>query len=351
MVGFANSFVFEFTGSDASPTSIDYHGLLQDLVVANDNPQLGDLLGKGSFAHVYQMEVSETVNAALRPQLIHDTPTDTQPHFFAVKCLLPPQKKKRKYANNVQDLLNEAHLLATLPRHDNLVQLHGISPSLLQQNHSKNHFLVLDKLDESLKERLATLALRQILHTDTKLGFFGRNRQCRDQQWHRLSTLGLDVARGLAHLHQHNILYRDLKLDNVGITASGTAVLLDFGIARACPHYKATEIYKRKTHGGTPRYMAPEVLLRKCTGFPSDVYSFGIVLYEIVTLIRAFDGLTDLDKFKRLVSWGGLRPCLQLVHTSRVKKLLRRLWHAIPHQRPTMAQVVQKLATISTNVL
>jgi eukaryotic-like serine/threonine-protein kinase len=98
----------------------------------------------------------------------------------------------------------------------------------------------------------------------------------------------LDISRelcaGLAAAHDRGVLHRDLKPSNVMIDGRGRARITDFGLAVAAGEVVEGEV------SGTPAYMAPEQLAGKSASVRSDVYSLGLVLYELHTGRKAFDG-------------------------------------------------------------
>jgi len=104
----------------------------------------------------------------------------------------------------------------------------------------------------------------------------------------------LQVARqicaGLAVAHEQEIVHRDLKPANVMIDGRGRAKITDFGLADV-----AEEIVGEEARAGTPGYMAPEQLSGKEATIRSDVYSLGLVLYELFTGTRAFDATTPQE--------------------------------------------------------
>jgi len=105
----------------------------------------------------------------------------------------------------------------------------------------------------------------------------------------------VDIARqlcaGLAAAHAKGVLHRDLKPANIMLDGRGQAVITDFGLAGLSDGIRAEEI-----RSGTPAYMAPEQLAGKEVTVQSDIYSLGLVLYEIFTGKRAFtaEALTAL---------------------------------------------------------
>lgn len=95
------------------------------------------------------------------------------------------------------------------------------------------------------------------------------------------------VQTGFAmkHVHEMKVLHRDLKTQNIFLMASGHVKLGDFGIARVLD---ATKDYA-KTMVGTPYYLSPEIIEDRPYNFKSDIWSLGVVLYEMTTLKHPFD--------------------------------------------------------------
>jgi serine/threonine-protein kinase len=104
---------------------------------------------------------------------------------------------------------------------------------------------------------------------------------------HKLG-IALDIARALEHIHSQNIIHRDIKPDNVHVTPAGVIKLMDFGISKA-------QDSTRTTTGvvlGTPYYMAPEQVLGRNITPLVDVYSFGVLVFELMTGTRPVVGDT-----------------------------------------------------------
>lgn len=93
------------------------------------------------------------------------------------------------------------------------------------------------------------------------------------------AALGLQIARALAEAHRHNILHRDVKPQNILVSPAGAAYLTDFGIARDLS--RDTSLTEAGTVLGTPRYMPPEQLQGKPLDFSTDLYSLGLLLFEL----------------------------------------------------------------------
>jgi serine/threonine-protein kinase len=92
--------------------------------------------------------------------------------------------------------------------------------------------------------------------------------------------LGAEIADALARVHQLDIVHRDIKPENVLLTADGVPRLTDFGVSYV---HGATRLTETQTIVGTFQYMAPEVLQGSSPSKQSDIWSFGILLYEMLT--------------------------------------------------------------------
>jgi serine/threonine protein kinase len=112
----------------------------------------------------------------------------------------------------------------------------------------------------------------------------------------------LQVAQGLTAAHERLIVHRDLKPENLFLTTDGRVKILDFGVAKLQTPAEDDRSIERMTtvtkHGamvGTVAYMSPEQLRGKSVDHRSDIFSFGAILYEMLSGARAFRGETEVD--------------------------------------------------------
>ncbi|MBI2567511.1 MAG: protein kinase [Candidatus Schekmanbacteria bacterium] len=95
----------------------------------------------------------------------------------------------------------------------------------------------------------------------------------------------LQVCRGLAYAHANGIIHRDIKPSNVRILDEGLVKIMDFGIAKL----DSTEVTNTGYVVGTPHYLAPEIIRGQKADARSDVFSVGVLLYELVSFKKPFD--------------------------------------------------------------
>jgi len=105
-------------------------------------------------------------------------------------------------------------------------------------------------------------------------------------------SIARQVCEGLAEAHRLGVIHRDLKPQNIMIDKEGNARIMDFGIARSL---KAKGITGAGVMVGTPEYMSPEQVESKEVGQQSDIYTLGVILYEMVTGRVPFEGDTPLS--------------------------------------------------------
>eukprot|EP00475_Leptophrys_vorax_P041281 TRINITY_DN77854_c0_g1_i1.p1 TRINITY_DN77854_c0_g1~~TRINITY_DN77854_c0_g1_i1.p1 ORF type:complete len:292 (+),score=19.79 TRINITY_DN77854_c0_g1_i1:106-876(+) len=153
--------------------------------------------------------------------------------------------------------------------------------------------------------------------------------------------LALHVARGLEYLHAHDVVHRDLKSDNLLMDHKNVVKIADFGVART----EAKNPGDMTCETGTVRWMAPEVIDHKPYTRKVDVYSFGIVLWELVTCELPFKGSTFIQLAYNVVN-KNMRPEVPPTCNPELAKLMTECWDADANRRPEFTEVVSRLEKI-----
>ena len=204
-------------------------------------------LGRGGMAQVYR---------AYHPQLNR---------YVAVKVLRSDLVEEAEFLGRFR---REAQSVASL-RHPNIVQVYDFDVEF------DYYYMVMELLEgDTLKVRLNEYRARG---ERMPLG--------------EILRVTLDILEGLAYAHSEGIVHRDIKPANILLTRRGQAVVTDFGIAQIVG---GTQYTVSGALMGTLAYMAPEQGLQGRTSVQSDIYSLGIVLYEMLTGRPPFDADTPL---------------------------------------------------------
>ena len=151
----------------------------------------------------------------------------------------------------------------------------------------------------------------------------------------RLLELALPLAEAIAYAHGKGILHRDLKPANIMVSELGIPKVLDFGLARILPLAEPAVPQSKAGHSeaglvvGTAAYMSPEQALGRGTDERSDIFSFGVVLYEMATGRPAFVGPTPMEVLDAVLHAepepvAKARPDLPLELSMVVQKALRK---------------------------
>ncbi len=207
-------------------------------------------LGKGGMGAVYR-----GVDTALERDV-------------AIKVLAPGLSGDPEY---VERFVREARTAARL-NHQNVVQIYGAGFE--------------DGVAYMALELVTGGSLASVL---TRVRPFPLRRAC---------EVVRDIARGLAAAHAMGIVHRDLKPDNVLLTPDGVVKLADFGLARVVAGQRITQT---GSFMGTPQYCSPEQCNGVEVGFASDLYSLGVVLYELLAGRPPHEAPTPLALFKKIL--------------------------------------------------
>lgn len=149
----------------------------------------------------------------------------------------------------------------------------------------------------------------------------------------KATEIARQICAGLAAAHDRGVIHRDLKPANVMLDGAGKIRLSDFGLAGIATSIKGAEV-----RAGTPAYMAPEQLAGREVTTKSDIYSLGLILYEILTGKRAFEAST-LPELMKLRESGAITSPSTLVRDldPLIERVILRCLENDPEKRPASA--------------
>ncbi|XP_015575652.1 serine/threonine-protein kinase STY46 isoform X1 [Ricinus communis] len=172
--------------------------------------------------------------------------------------------------------------------------------------------------------------------------FLHKQKQSLDLQ--SLLRVAIDVSKGMNYLHQNNIIHRDLKAANLLMDENKVVKVADFGVARV---EDQSGVMTAET--GTYRWMAPEVIEHKPYGRKVDVFSFSIVLWELLTGKLPYEHLSPLQAAISVVQQG-LRPSIPKRTHPKLVELLERCWQQDPSLRPEFYEILELLQNLARMV-
>jgi len=163
--------------------------------------------------------------------------------------------------------------------------------------------------------------------------------------------LAKGTAAGIAWLHgaTPQIIHRDLKPNNLLVDEHWNVKVCDFGLSQV--KLRENKIRDGKSIPGTPLWMSPEVLLGQDVDEKADVYSFGIVLWEIITGQEPFPYMEDFKTFKTAITKNNERPAIPEDIHPNLRSLLELCWHKDPAKRPTFQQILPLLDSVIVDCL
>jgi serine/threonine protein kinase len=204
---------------------------------------VGDLLGEGGFAAVFRVrEKAANRDVAVKVLDLGQTPSPALAERF----------------------VREARTSAQL-EHPHIVPIYKVGGY-------KNQvlYIVMRCLDGP--------SLRRLLEAEQRLSVRDATRIARQ------------VADALGHAHQHGVVHRDVKPDNILLDDTGHVLVTDFGIAKAAQEAAVSQLTTEGMVVGTPHYMSPEQATGERVDARSDIYALGIVLYQMLAGAPPFDG-------------------------------------------------------------
>ncbi|MFC1605057.1 protein kinase [Planctomycetota bacterium] len=249
--------------------------------------KIEEIIGRGGMGIVY---------------LAHDTKLERS---VAVKSI-PAELQASSTAQ--ARFKREAKLLASL-NHPNIAVIHEIVEE------KKSGYLILEYIPgETLAERIANkpLKLEEAL------------------------SIGQQIAEAVSAAHEKGVVHRDLKPGNIKITPDGRVKVLDFGLAKASVSedkpVEATVTQPGRVMG-TPAYMSPEQACGKPTDKRSDIWSFGCIMYQMMTGQLPFEGETATDTLAHIIERQPDWEALPQETPMNIRTLLRRCLEKKPQRR------------------
>jgi serine/threonine protein kinase/Tfp pilus assembly protein PilF len=209
-----------------------------------DRYEIIEELGTGGMGKVYRVEDKKTKEE------------------IAIKLIRPEIAADKKMIDRFRNELTTARKI----RHKNICGMYDLSEN------KGTHYITMEYVSgEDLKG-----LIRRVRRLDSGTA----------------AKIANQVCEGLSEAHRLGVIHRDLKPSNVMIDREGNARIMDFGIARSI---KAKGLTGEGIIIGTPEYMSPEQAEAKEVDYRSDIYSLGIILYEMVTGQLPFEGDTPLS--------------------------------------------------------
>jgi serine/threonine protein kinase len=305
------------------------------IMVNNEDLVIGKKLGEGGFS------------------VVHEVTVKPQGQTFAIKYLKRKvMVNQRLYELGAADLATESMFLATLD-HPHIIKYHGITSGSVETNVASGKecgfFIIIDRLNDTLEKRIESWAEEA---NEKRGGFLYRMShdykvKLKEALQERLKV-ALQIADCMEYIHSLNIIYRDLKPENMAFDDQDVLKMFDFGL---CTEIRPDEAnkegrYKLTGNTGSRRYMSPEV----AKGIPYDksvdAYSFGILLWEVCAMEKPFFGYSANKHMQQVVIEGD-RPDLDASHTSwwpvDLHWLLKRCWSSDPASRPTFTCIRETL--------
>eukprot|EP00934_Nitzschia_sp_Nitz4_P007564 Nitzschia sp. Nitz4//scaffold293_size23253//119//3585//NITZ4_008501-RA/size23253-snap-gene-0.3-mRNA-1//1//CDS//3329546183//7554//frame0 len=283
---------------------------------------------------------------------------------FAIKRIRQDiREDPKELCNAIADLNVEISILKEV-KHSHIIKARGLGAG---PRFHADAFLIVDRLYDTLGGRMKRWREEKNRYKGL-VGMWQDPLQTKKGRlWRKRLAVALDLSSALSFLHSKRIIHRDIKPQNVGfdmvrkrnsqamsrlLIVQDDVKLFDFGLARKLPRAADKESAKkgdlfRLSMCGSLRYMAPEVFCKKPYGETCDVYSYTILLWEVLSLKDAFRPYDCDDLMLQHVhSTPFRRPRIKRSWPLPLKDILQEAWHPVPYHRPYMLEVEEVLGRL-----
>lgn len=161
----------------------------------------------------------------------------------------------------------------------------------------------------------------------------------------RVVTWAKQIASGMQYLHAHKIIHRDLKSPNVLIGDGEVIKISDFGTSRTW-----NEVSTKMSFAGTVAWMAPEAIQEQACSEKIDIWSFGVVLWELLTCETPYKDM-EQSAIMYMVGTGKLRPPVPTTCPEGIKLIMQMCWKINPKDRPSFKLICNHLEIASVEML
>lgn len=318
---------------------------------------LGRILGKGGFGTVTEIRTIQCTDNCVRSgpaasshdghdvkdQELQDKKfiadhciRDGGDSRYCIKALSPDViADKILFVQGVTDMATETMFLSAIS-HPHIVTMRAFGANGMLK---PNYFIVLDRLYDTLEARIPKWRVQSKRAKSVVNKMRRKSIGKLDELMETKLRYAYDLTGAFEYLHKKGLVYRDLKPENVGFNIRDDIVLFDFGLAREIQDGdKVTDnTWKLTGETGSLRYMAPEVASNKPYGHSADVYSFSIMLWEMLKMERPFSGFSK-KMHSDLIIQKGMRPKIENSWAPSLKGFLKSCWHQDLTKRPSAAR-------------
>lgn len=163
---------------------------------------------------------------------------------------------------------------------------------------------------------------------------FARLRDKKDLSPYQLTVIAYEIAEGMAYLHSKNIIHRDLKTLNILLDEKMEPRICDFGISRQCENMMTGLV-------GTFNYMAPEIIAKTGYNLKADVFSYGMMLWEMLRGEIPFNDLGPMNAGKAILN--GQRPPIPRSTPKPLQQLIKDCWQVDIERRPSFNEILTRM--------